>query len=594
MCGIFGCISTENVVPKLINGLKKLEYRGYDSSGIAVINDNKLEVVKKVGRISNLELATKTVKGNIGIAHTRWATHGKPSDDNSHPHISSNFALVHNGIIENFDTLKAQLIAKGVVFTSETDTEVIVHLLKHIFTGDLLESLRIVSKLLVGSFALAVIDENDADRIVVTKHDNPLLIGKSNNSCYLASDAVAISGLSDDIFILDDDEYAVISTNGIDFYDANLKEITKSRANDLINIGEVDVENVNSFMLKEMLEIPMAIENTLAYYRSGLGKAFVHNLAKVEEVVIVACGTAYHAGIVAGYLFEDIARIPTRVEIASEFRYKSNIIKPNTMILAVSQSGETADTIAALKHAKSNKNTIMTCCITNVQTSSIVKNCDYVFPTIAGVEIGVAATKSYNTQLAVLYLLCMDLAKVRGLSFPNKDIMEKIPDASHKVLQSFDHLSDISKAFFTSNNVFFLGRNLDYATALEGSLKLKEISYINSEGYPAGEIKHGTLALVEENSLVVVICTQTHLAQKTMNGLHEVRARGAKVLLITQMEEYFDIKDADYVVKLPKLADKFMPLVSVIPLQLFAYFMAIAKGNDPDKPRNLAKSVTVE
>lgn len=595
MCGIFGYCSNKNIVKDLITGLKKLEYRGYDSSGVAVIDSGVLKVVKKEGRIANLKKACKDLQGNIGIAHTRWATHGKPSDDNSHPHTSGKFALVHNGIIENFDTLRDQLIAKGYVFTSQTDTEVVAHLLNHIYTGNLLESIRLVTKLLIGSYALAVIEEDNPDTIVCTKCDSPLLVGKGESGVSLASDAVAISAISDEVYVMADNEYAVINKDSVVFYDEKLQEIEKENSIELINVDDIEIDNIKSFMLKEMLEIPDSIENTLSYYRSGLDKAFLKQLEKVEEIVIVSCGTAYHAGVVAGYLLEDKARIPTRCEVASEFRYRNTVIKPNTMVLALTQSGETADTIAAIKKAKEDPNTILTCVITNVQTSSIVKSCDFVLPTIAGVEIGVAATKSYNTQLVVLYLLAQALAKINGGTKLDKSCFELLKPSAVTMLRCFDRLQEISNAFFTSNNVFFLGRNIDYATALEGSLKLKEISYINSEGYPAGELKHGTLALIEDNSLVVVLVTQSELAKKTMNALHEVKARGAKVLLLTQMPEYLNTPDADYIVELPALSDEaFMPIISVIPLQLFAYFMALAKGNNPDKPRNLAKSVTVE
>lgn len=594
MCGIFGFASNKNIVPKLISGLKKLEYRGYDSSGIAIINKGKLEVVKKEGRISNLEKASKKSSGTLGIAHTRWATHGKPSDDNSHPHTSGKFALVHNGIIENFDTLKTQLLAKGFKFSSQTDTEVIAHMLNHIYTGNMLESLKLLSKLVIGSYALAVINQDDPNTIYVTKCDSPLLVGKGEEGVSLGSDAIALGGDASDIYILDDHEYAILTNDSIEFFDKNLKPITKQHSNDLINTGGFDFGEVKSFMLKEMLEIPDAIENTLAYYRSGLDKALRERLKTIDEILIVGCGTAYHGGVMGGLLLEELAHIPTRVEIASEFRYKNNIIKPNTMVIAISQSGETADTIAALKHAKAHPNTSLVLSITNVQTSSIVKVCDFVLPTIAGVEIAVASTKCYNTQLTVLYLLAYTLANIkRGIPF-NTENFTKLKDASTEVLKCFDSLQEITAHFFTSDNVFFLGRNLDYATALEGSLKLKEISYIHSEGYPAGELKHGTLALIEDNSLVIVLATQSELAKKTMNALHEVKARGAKILLVTQLDEYINLPDADYIVKLPKLDDIFMPIISSIPLQLFAYFMAIAKGNDPDKPRNLAKSVTVE
>ncbi len=595
MCGIFGYCSNKNVVKNLITGLKKLEYRGYDSSGIAVINDGKLEVVKKEGRIVNLEKACGDISGNIGIAHTRWATHGKPSDDNSHPHTSGKFALVHNGIIENFNTIKDQLITKGYVFSSQTDTEVVVHLLNYIYTGNLLESIKLVSKLLIGSYALAVIDQDNPDTIIATKCDSPLLVGKGVDGVSLASDAVAIANISDEIYIMQDNEYAIINKDSVVFYDEKLNVIEKENSIELISVDEIEIENVKSFMLKEMLEIPQAIDNTLAYYRSGLDRELVKRLATIDEIVIISCGTAYHAGVVAGYLFEDKARIPTRVEIASEFRYRNTVIRPNTMVLALTQSGETADTIAAVKKAKQDPNASLVCVVTNVQTSSITKYCDFVLPTIAGVEIAVAATKSYNTQLVVLYLLAQRLSKIKNGTKIENASFACLKDCASQMLRCFDRLQEISKDFFTSNNVFFLGRNIDYATALEGSLKLKEISYINSEGYPAGELKHGTLALIEDNSLVVVLATQAEIAKKTMNAMHEVKSRGAKILLLTQLDEYINEPEADYIVQLPKIHDaSFMPIISVIPLQLFAYFMALAKNNNPDKPRNLAKSVTVE
>ncbi len=594
MCGIFGCVSNKNVVDRLITGLKKLEYRGYDSSGIAIIEADKMAVIKSQGYITKLEAKAMGHNSNIGIAHTRWSTHGKPTYNNAHPHTSGKFALVHNGIIENFATLKAQLQAKGVNFCSETDTEVIVHLLNHIYTGDLLHSLQLVSKLLIGSYALAVIDERHNNRIIVTRKDSPLIIGRSTDSTYISSDAVALSNICDEQYLLNDEEFAIIESDKVEFFDNSLNCISKDIATRDIIIEDIDIENTESFMLKEMLEIPTAIFNTIAYYRSGLDKSFTSRLIDIEEIIILGCGTAYHAGVIAGKLIEQLARIPTRVEIASEFRYSDPIIKKNTLVLAISQSGETADTIAGVKYAKSDKNTALVCAITNVCTSNLVKYCDYVFPTIAGVEIAVAATKSYNTQLAVIYILVDAMAKSKGYSTCIAKCLPILPQRADEVLTNYTTTQGIASQFFTSNNVFFLGRSLDYATALEGSLKLKEISYLYSEGYPAGELKHGTLALIEENSLVVVIITQHKVAQKTINALHEVKARGARVLLITQLKEYLNFADADFIIQLPIIDDILMPILSIMPLQMLAYYMAKEKGNDPDRPRNLAKSVTVE
>jgi glucosamine--fructose-6-phosphate aminotransferase (isomerizing) len=595
MCGIIGYTGNKNSVPYLIEGLKKLEYRGYDSAGVAVMNSsNRIEIVKKEGRISVLEKNISSLSGSCGIGHTRWATHGRPSDCNSHPHKSGKFVLVHNGIIENFLDLKIELVNSGTVFESQTDSEVIVHLLTREYNGDFIQTLIKVSKLLRGSYALAVICEDYPDCIAVAKKDNPLIIGLGKGENFIASDVLALAGHTDRAYVLSDGEFALVNKNGAEVYDCDGRAVNKKVT--AINISEnaLGLGENESYMIKEIKEIPAAVKNTFEHYMNkGFDPMFSERLKKAKGITIVACGTAFHAGVCGKYVLEDLCRIPVNVEIASEFRYKKPLITSDDLVIAISQSGETADTLAALRLAKACS--APTAAITNVATSSITQIADFVLPMLAGPEVAVAATKSYNAQLVVLYMLAIHLGELKGLCRLSDylDAIEKLPSLCSQIISKAAYLNEYAGRLSNVQNVFFLGRNLDYAVALEGSLKLKEISYIHSEGYPAGELKHGTLALIEKNSLVIVLITQNNILEKTMNALFEVKAREAYIIMVTQHEELAR-KGGDGIILLPETKDIFMPLLCVIPLQIFAYYMARARGNDPDKPRNLAKSVTVE
>lgn len=599
MCGIIGYTGKNDCVEVLLEGLKQLEYRGYDSAGIAVVNaDNKIDIVKKVGNPDKLIEEIKNVRhiqGFCGIGHTRWATHGRPSDINSHPHQSGHFAIVHNGIIENFAELKSVLEAMGVKFVSQTDTEVVAHLLNNNYKGDMLHTLKEITALLKGSYALAIICENEPDKIYVVKKDSPIIVGKGENANFVASDITALIRYTNEVYIMKDYECAVLSPGDIKFYDKNFDEIHKEAKKIDANLSALKPDENGSYMLKEMKEIPDAVRKTLQYYlENDIDKALLPLLKDVNNITVIACGTAYHAGLVGKYLIEELARIPVSIDVASEYRYKKPIVSNKTLAIAISQSGETADTLAALKYAV--KNGAKSIAITNVRTSSITNNVDFVMPTIAGPEIGVAATKSYNTQLIAMFLLTLAVVRIKT-GYNTEELESKLrmlPIKCESIKNDADEIEKLADIFYQASKVFFLGRGLDYAVALEGALKLKEISYISSEGLAAGELKHGTLALIEQNTLVIVLLTQRELQSKTMNALHEVKARGAQVIAITQDESVIENEFVDYVVHIPSAEDYFMPVLSVMPLQFFSYYMAVKKGFNPDKPRNLAKSVTVE
>lgn len=598
MCGIIGYVGNNDCVNILLDGLKQLEYRGYDSAGIAVINNqNKIEIIKKVGSPEKLieEVSKTNLKGCCGIGHTRWATHGKPSDINSHPHKSGIIALIHNGIIENFAELKNVLLTMGVKFVSETDTEVIAHLINNNYKGNMLQTLKQVTALLKGSYSLAILCEKEPDKIYAVKKDSPIVIGKGKDANYVASDITALIKHTDQVYILKDYEYACLSKDDIKFYDKDLQEISKTPQTIDFSLNSLRPEENGSYMLKEMREIPDAVRKTLQFYLDKDIDAELSPIVKdIDNITIVACGTAYHAGLVGKYLIEELARIPVNIDIASEFRYKKPIISNKTLTIAISQSGETADTLAALKYAR--KLGSKSIAVTNVRTSSITQNVDYVMPTIAGPEIGVAATKSYNTQLIVMFILALSLLRIKRAikTEEYEELLRVLPAKCDIVKNEYEDIENLVLKFSNANRVFFLGRGLDYAVALEGALKLKEISYISSEGLAAGELKHGTLALIEQDTLVIVLLTQKELINKTMNALYEVKARGAQVIAITQDETIVQNEFVDYVIHIPSANDYFMPVLGVMPLQYFSYYMAVNKGYNPDKPRNLAKSVTVE
>ncbi len=590
MCGIVGASCSENAVAFLLEGLKRLEYRGYDSVGIAVHGDAEIKTYKKKGRVATLSENVTGVEASCGIGHTRWATHGKPSDENSHPHVSGRFAVVHNGIIENYLDIKADLINGGFAFKSETDTEVVAHLLAKNYDGNLPSTLVKVVKELKGSYALAIMCSDYPGVIAVCKKDNPLIVGRGQSGNYLASDAPALAGSVDDVYIMQDGDMALVFPDRIEFFDENLKNVEKKFDKAELSASELELGKFESFMMKEINEIPVSIGETLNFLsENGLSQKDIADIKKSGRITVIGCGTAYHAGLVGKTAIESLARIPVSVEVASEYRYRNPIISKGETVIAVSQSGETADTIAAVRLAKEQGARVIT--ITNVAGSSLTTHSDIVLVTKAGPEIAVAATKSYNSQVAVFYYIAY------ALSGREKELFEatdELVQSSRKAAQDDEKILTSAGEFSFSQNAFFLGRGVDYCTALEASLKLKEISYVHSEGCPAGELKHGTLALIEKGTPVVAIITTKALADKTMNAVHEVKARGAKVIMVSPYEEYLTAHGVDEGIKIPEVREEFAPLISIIPLQIFAYYVSRARGNDPDKPRNLAKSVTVE
>lgn len=610
MCGIVGYIGEKKSTDVLLDGLSKLEYRGYDSAGVAVYTGDTLEVRKKKGRLKILgdNLETTPIEGSVGIGHTRWATHGAPSDENSHPHTSPNgeIAVVHNGIIENYMKLKDYLGTKGYTFSSQTDTEVIVHLIDYYYKGDLYEAVQEAMQRLEGSYALAVISKNHPDELIAVRKDSPLIIGLGEGENFIASDIPAILAYTRNVYLLNDDEVARVRTDGVDVFD----KYGIAVSHDIFKV-DWDVEAAEKggyqhFMIKEIHEEPKALRDTLSPRLTADNQVNlkdldipVRKIKNFEKIAIIACGTAYHAGLVAKYAFEEKLRIPVEVDIASEFRYRKPIIRDNDLYIIISQSGETADTLAAMRMAKKEGAKILA--ITNVVGSTVSREADYVMYTWAGPEIAVASTKAYTTQVLCLYLIMLEFGKVRGsikeLEYGEMVIaLKELPTKAAEIITE-DNIKYIMKSAHkhcTVDDTYFLGRNLDYAVALEGSLKLKEISYIHSEAFAAGELKHGPIALIEDNTLVITIATQKRLFEKTVSNIKEVKARGAFVLAIAS-EKADMIKDlADEVMLVPETLDIFMPILSVIPTQLFAYYCSVERGIDVDKPRNLAKSVTVE
>ncbi len=590
MCGIVGCTGKIDAVEFLMDGLKQLEYRGYDSVGIAVNEGDKISTYKKKGRVDVLRETVQGVSANCGIGHTRWATHGKPSDVNSHPHVSGKFAVVHNGIIENYLELKTMLVNDGVKFVSETDTEVIAHLINRNYEGNLLKALRDTTEMLTGSYALAVISENDKGVIAVTKKNNPLILGRGQGANYLASDSPALASKTNEICVLKDNDFALIYGDRIEFYDDTLMRVEKEFERADITRSALELGSYESYMMKEINEIPSSLKNTAEnLLDEGISELDREKLQKASRISIIACGTAYHSGLVAKAVIEQECRKPVCVEVASEYRYRNPIVAQDEVVIAVSQSGETADTIAAVRLAKDSGAYVFV--ITNVKSSSITGYADCVIHTKAGPEIAVAATKSYNCQLLAFYYLALCMQnREKELG----EIVPKLIEKSNQIVGNAESIIEFAGRFSRCQDAFFLGRGVDYAVALEGSLKFKEISYIHSEGCPAGELKHGTLALIEKGTLVITVITQRELVDKTMNAVHEVKARGANVFVITQFEDLLHAHGVDYALQIPEVEPIYMPILSIIPLQIFAYYISRARGNDPDKPRNLAKSVTVE
>nr|WP_122012054.1 glutamine--fructose-6-phosphate transaminase (isomerizing) [Maliibacterium massiliense] len=609
MCGIVGYTGDAPCVDYLMGGLRRLEYRGYDSAGVAVFDQGKLVVEKAKGHLDALaqKLQGVTLTGTVGIGHTRWATHGEPSYVNSHPHLDSHekIAIVHNGIIENYYQLKQMLQAKGVVFRSETDTEVVVQLLGYYYEGNMLETLFRVMKLIEGSFALAIICKDDPDTLYCTRKDSPLVVGKNERASFIASDIPAMLAHTRDIYLLDDYDVAVLTPGKITFYDALGTQIEKQATHIDWDVSSAEKGGYAHFMIKEIHEQPAVLRDTMAryldaerYQMRGEGLPFDAAQAKaIARMGIIACGTAYHAGLVGKSLFERLWRVPVEVSIASEFRYSDPIIRPGDVYIIISQSGETADTIAAMRLVKKQGATVIAIC--NVVGSTIAREADHVLYTLAGPEIAVASTKAYSTQLMMLYILALDIAKKRGQIEEDafRHYIDELAAVPGKVQQLLDEKSDIQRfasETFDCQHVFFLGRGLDYALAMEAALKLKEISYIHSEAYAAGELKHGTIALVERGVLVVGISTQQHLVEKMASNLQEVSVRGAEVLALVNGACEAIEHQANAFWRMPASDSLVMPMICIVPMQLFAYYMALQKGCDIDKPRNLAKSVTVE
>ena len=609
MCGIVGCVGSLEAQPILLNGLKRLEYRGYDSAGIAVIGGaGKLGIVKSKGRLSALEekLAGSALGGTIGIGHTRWATHGVPSETNCHPHANEKgtICVVHNGIIENYLHLRKWLMSKGYHFRSETDTEVIPNLIDYYYDSSLLEAvMKAVSKI-EGSYALGILSVYEPDKIIAVRKDSPLVVGLGDGERFIASDVPAILKYTRDIVYLEDKEIAVISREGADFYSQEGEKTEKPVHHVTWDADAAEKGGYEHFMLKEICEQPQAVKATMTS-RVMPGKPIKlddisfsdEEIRRISKIFIVACGTAYHAGVVGKYAIEKLARIPVEVDIASEFRYRDPLMDQNTLLIVVSQSGETADTLAALRDAKARG--IRVLAVTNVVGSSVAREADEVLYTWAGPEIAVASTKAYTTQLVVMYILALYFARSRNtLSAEEAEAIKAdmltLPDKVGRMLEHRETLQKFASNNYMHRNMFFLGRGIDYAVAMEGALKLKEISYIHSEAYAGGELKHGTIALIEDGTVVIALATQKRLYDKMLSNIREVTTRGAKVLAFAEEGNTAVEQVADAVIYLPRLNDVLYPVLSVVPLQLLAYYTAVQKGCDVDKPRNLAKSVTVE
>ncbi|WP_103107027.1 glutamine--fructose-6-phosphate transaminase (isomerizing) [Brevibacillus reuszeri] len=610
MCGIMGYIGYREAQPILINGLKKLEYRGYDSAGIAICDGSNITISKAKGRIDVLEEQTSKsrLQGSIGIGHTRWATHGRPSDENSHPHFdqTGKFSIVHNGIIENYLELKEELKERGIVFTSETDTEVIVHLLSENYDGNLVSTVQKVATKIRGAFALGVMSEHEPDKLIAVRVASPLIIGVGAGENFIGSDIPAVLEHTRDVYVLEDYDLAVLTKDSVSVMSLNTNEPIER---DLVRIEwdkeQAEKDGYAHYMLKEIHEQPRALRNTMTGRIDEVEQKVIfptlqlttEAVQKIEKIYIVACGTAYHAGVIGKQVIERLAHIPVEVDVASEFRYRKPLFQKNTLTIVVSQSGETADTLAALREAKRNGSAVVA--ITNVVGSSIAREADDVITTNAGPEIAVASTKAYTSQLIAFYLLGLYLAQGKETIDQQAraaiiSSLQKLPDQVEAILAHADEIRQYAETIKEESQLFFLGRGLDYAVSMEGSLKLKEISYIHSEAYAAGELKHGTLALIEEGTRVIALSTQDDLYEKMVSNITEVKARGAVVLGIALANNMELHRSVDEVCLIPVTDALLTPVLSVIPLQLIAYYTSVALGHDVDRPRNLAKSVTVE
>lgn len=609
MCGIVGYIGPKQAAQFLIEGLTKLEYRGYDSAGIAVFDGTKINVEKSVGRLGILEKKVEqhTPQGTVGIGHTRWATHGRPSDVNSHPHTdcTGKFVVVHNGIIENYLHIKEKLIAKGHVFTSETDTEVVAHLLEEYYDGDFEAAVKKVLAEIEGSYSLVFMTEYEPDKIICSKQDNPLVIGLGEGENFIASDIPAIINRTRKTFILSDGEMAIVTKDSVWVQNKKGVPITKKIFEVHWDAEAAEKGGYEHFMIKEIYEQPKAIRETMTGRLAKDDSSIVFDelkwtkeeMASIKKIAIVACGTAYHAGVVGKYYLEQLARMPVEVDIASEFRYRSPLIDEHTLAIVISQSGETSDTLAALKEAK--RLGARTLAITNVVGSSIAREADQVIYTWAGPEIAVASTKAYTTQLISMCMLALYVAGLKETIAPERLTqiihgLRDLPAQAHEILEDVEPIKTFAQQYGFNEDVFFIGRSLDYAVALEGSLKLKEISYIHAEAYAAGELKHGTLALIIEGVPVIALATQKDVYEKILSNIKEVKARDAVVIGLALAGDEHIKKYVDHTIFIPQTEKYLTPILTVIPLQLLAYYAAITRGCDVDKPRNLAKSVTVE
>ncbi|MHB9878373.1 glutamine--fructose-6-phosphate transaminase (isomerizing) [Pacificimonas sp. ICDLI1SI03] len=607
MCGIIGIIGERDVAQDLLDGLKRLEYRGYDSAGICTLHNDQLERRRAEGKLRNLEekLRTDPLPGQVGIAHTRWATHGAPTVGNAHPHATDHVALVHNGIIENFKPLRDELIADGRTFTSQTDSEVVAHLLSREVENGASpeEAVKAVLPLLRGAFALAIIFKSHPDMMIGARLGSPLVLGYADDEMYLGSDALALAGLTQRICYLEEGDWCVVRRDGAQIFDSENKPVTRAISTSGASAAAVEKGNYRHFMQKEIFEQPIVVAQTLKSYLRPLEEQVAlpdmeFDLSSVTRVTIVACGTSSYVGMVGKYWIEQLARVPVEVDVASEYRYRDPVIEKGQLALFISQSGETADTLAALRHCRDAGAT--TAGIINVPTSTMAREADLLMPTHAGPEIGVASTKAFTCQLAVMAAFATNLARAKGKLSPEeeRDIvrhLSEVPAAMNEALDHDDEIEAMAGTIAKARDVLYLGRGPDYPMALEGALKLKEISYIHAEGYASGEMKHGPIALIDESVPLIVIAPSGPLFEKTVSNMHEAQARGAQVVLISDAEGLAEAGDGLLAtIRMPKVHPLIAPLVYAIPVQLLAYHVAVAKGTDVDQPRNLAKSVTVE
>ncbi|WP_423708444.1 glutamine--fructose-6-phosphate transaminase (isomerizing) [Undibacterium sp. WLX3042] len=605
MCGIVGAVAQRNITPILLEGLKRLEYRGYDSCGIALHVDGQLQRSRSTSRVAELQAQVEQsgLSGFTGIAHTRWATHGVPSSANAHPHFSRDrIALVHNGIIENHEELRTELKALGYVFESQTDTEVIAHLVDHLYQGDLFETVQQAVKRLTGAYAIAVFCRDEPHRVIGARQGSPLIVGVGKGENFLASDAMALAGTTDQIIYLEEGDVVDLQLQRCWIVDVHGKAVEREVRTVHAHSGAAELGPYRHYMQKEIFEQPRAIGDTLEGVTSIMPELFGDKaygvFKQIDSVLILACGTSYYAGLTAKYWLESIAKIPVNVEIASEYRYRDSVPNPNSLVVTISQSGETADTLAALKHARSlgMQHTLTIC---NVSTSAMVRECVLSYITRAGIEVGVASTKAFTTQLVALFLLTLTLAQSKGRLSDAEEAehikaLRHLPLAISAVLALEPQIIAWSEEFARKENALFLGRGLHYPIALEGALKLKEISYIHAEAYPAGELKHGPLALVTKEMPVVTVAPNDALIEKLKSNLQEVRARGGELFVFADADSHITSSEGVHVIRLPEHYGQLSAILHVVPLQLLAYHTALARGTDVDKPRNLAKSVTVE